>query len=89
MNLSISVSSGSAAFVSSVEIANAAISPEKFLLPFIFAPIDNPPVTLSWLPDPNASHVPIRSVAFPFERSILLILNRSSKSSVCAVLLPS
>ena len=62
--------------VSSVEIANAAISPEKFLLPFIFDPIANPPVTFSWLPAPNADQVPARSAAFPFERSIFLILNR-------------
>ena len=59
-------------------IANAAMSPEKLLLPELFAPIRSEPVTLSLLPLPKACHVPsvVKSVAVPSERSILLILNR-------------
>ena len=59
-------------------IANAAISPEKLLLPELFAPISSDPVTLSLLPLPKASHVPevVKSVAAPLDKSMLLILNR-------------
>jgi len=61
-----------------VVIANAAMSPEKLLLPELFAPIRSEPVTSFLLPFPKACHVPeaARSVAVPSERSMLLILNR-------------